>query len=57
MSNSYHLHVYKVVEKYEVNTEADSSVDAKNKALELVKDSKVKPMESDCNYIVFDYQQ
>jgi len=55
--NNYHLHVYKVVDKYEVNLEADSSIDAKNKALELVKDNKLKSMKSDCNYIVFDYQQ
>ena len=55
--NNYHLHVYKVVDKYEVNLEADSSIDAKNKELELVKDNKLKSMKSDCNFIVFDYQQ
>ena len=57
MSNKYHLHVYKVVDKYEVDIEAESGVDAKNKALELVKDNKMEPIDSDCNYIVFDYQQ
>jgi len=57
MTNNYHLHVYKVMEKYEVDVETESSIDAKTKALELVKEGKVKPIESDCNYIVFDYQQ
>ena len=57
MEDNYHLHVYKVVEKYEIDLEAESSVDAKNKALELVKDNKIESIKSDCNYIVFDYQQ
>ena len=57
MEDSYHLHVYKVVEKYEINLEAGSSVEAKNKALELVKNNKIESIESDCNYIVFDYQK
>ncbi len=57
MSNKYHLHVYKVVTKYEIDLEAESSVEAKNHALELVKDNKLKSIDSDCNYIVFDYQQ
>ena len=57
MSNKYHLHIYKVVEKYEVDLEAESSVKAKDQALELVKDDKIKSTDADCNYIVFDYQQ
>jgi len=57
MTNNFNLHIYKVIEKYEVDVETECSVDAKNKALKLVKGGKVKPMKSDCNYIVFDYQQ
>ena len=29
MEDNYHLHVYKVVEKYEIDLEAESSVEAK----------------------------
>lgn len=46
-----HVHVYKIAGKAEVNITTENEVEAKEKALAMVKQGSLKSGESDCNYI------
>ncbi len=50
----YHVHVYKIVEKAEMNVEAKNEIEAKEKALSEI--SKLKFSLSDCNYIAMEFE-
>lgn len=50
----YHVHIYKVVEKAEINVEAKDEVEAQEKA--LAEKDKLKFSVSDCNYIAMEFK-
>ncbi len=52
----FHVHVYRVVEKMEVNVEAESEKDAKEKALGLAGGGDATVVESDCEFIAISFQ-
>lgn len=57
MINKYHVHVYKVIGKIEIDIEAETEIIAKTKALKLVKKSKLNTfIKSDCNYIALAFE-
>lgn len=50
----FHVHVYRVEQKYEVSLDAKDVVEAKTKALALAKAGGLEPVEKDCNLIATD---
>ena len=55
----HHIHVYKVKDLYELEVEAEDVMQAKQLATSLVGNNitKLKPQESDCEYISLGYQE
>jgi len=55
----YHIHIYEVKSKYEIDIEEENSRKAKEKAIEIYKTNKekLKKCEKDCNIIVFAYEK
>ena len=53
---NYHIHIYKVETKYEIDIEAKNEILAKEIALEMAKNNKLKECEKDCNYIALDFE-
>jgi len=52
---NYHVHVYKVVGKMEVDTACENAVEAKKNALECAKESP-RWEESDCKMIAMEFE-
>lgn len=48
----FHVHVYKVVEKYEVDTEAENEETAMRTASAIVKDGKAEAMPPETNFVM-----
>ena len=54
---TFHIHVYKVSGKAEVNVEADSEAEAKKIAADIIKENKDLPFGvSDCNHIILAFE-
>ena len=53
MKKTYHIHIYKVLSKAEINIKAISPLVARRKALE--KRGKLKFGKSDCGYLALDF--
>lgn len=53
MKKTYHIHIYKILSKAELNIRADSPQDARRRALE--KRDKLKFGKSDCRYLALDF--
>ena len=53
---SYHIHVYRVVELVEINLNASSGKEARKKALEMVTISKYKKSKLDCHRIALSFK-
>lgn len=56
MIKQFHVHVYKVVAKAEVDTLAYNGIKAKEFALEAVKSKILKMEESDCDLIAIEFE-
>ena len=48
---SFHIHVYKIGGKAEVDVKAENEVEAKEKALAMMKQGSLTTKASDCHYI------
>lgn len=51
-----HVHVYKILAKYETDIQTDDPETARVLALEAVKDGKVEEVESDCKFIALNVE-
>lgn len=56
MVKKYHVHIYKVIEKMEIDTLAYNEIKAKEMALEAAKQGILKAIEPDCNLIAIEYE-
>lgn len=52
----FHVHVYKVIGKLDLDIEASNDLEAREKALELAKTID-EFQESDCQFIVFSFDE
>ena len=52
----YHVHVYRTTQFFEIDLEADNSQDARQKALDEIKNSNPIMKPSDCNFIALDFK-
>lgn len=55
----YHVYIYEVFKKYEVDLEAKTEEEASTKSFQLAVQSKnnLKEVENDCTYISFPYKK
>ena len=55
----YHIHIYKISKKYEIDIKEENEVKAKLKAIKFYKEkrSKLKVVEPDCNIIVLAFNK
>jgi len=53
VKKTYHVHIYKVLSKAELDVEADSSQDARGRALK--KKDRLEFGKSDCKYLALDF--
>jgi len=53
---TYHVHLYQVVKKFEVDVEAVNGEQAKAKAIGLWREKKLKEVPSDCKVITFTFE-
>lgn len=51
-----HVHVYKILAKYEIDIQTDNPETARALALEAVKDGKVEEVEGDCEFIALNIE-
>lgn len=52
----YHVHVYEVSKKYEIELDTIDETDALKQSLELAKQNKLKEVEKDCSFISMPYE-
>ncbi len=57
MIKKYHVHIYKVIAKAEIDTLAYNGIKAKEMALEAVKAGLIKFLDSDCSLIAIEFEQ
>lgn len=57
MAKKFHVHVYEVANKREVDLEANSIVNAKTKALQKATKGELPSMESDCRFIAIAFKK
>ena len=48
---SYHVHVYRVIGKYEKDIDAQNDVEASSKALDMVQSEELELLDRDCDLI------
>jgi len=55
----FHIHIYEVKSKYEIDIEANNPIEAKTKAIEMYKTNKEKLIkcEKDCDIIVLAFNE
>ncbi len=53
----YHVHVYKIVAKAEIDTFAYNGIKAKEMAIDAVKGKLVKFLDSDCSLLAIAFEQ
>ena len=57
MIKKYHVHIYKVIAKGEIDTLAYNGIKAKEMALEAVKSNLINFSDSDCSLIAIEFEQ
>ena len=57
MIKNYHVHIYKVIAKGEINTLAYNGIKAKEMALEAVKSNLISFSDSDCSLLAIEFEQ
>ncbi len=57
MIKKYHVHIYKVIAKGEIDTLAYNGIKAKEMALDAVKSNLIKFLNSDCSLIAIEFEQ
>ena len=56
MIKKYHVHIYEVIKKMEVDTLAYNEIKAKEMALEAAKQGILTKRKSDCNLIAIEFE-
>lgn len=57
MIKKYHVHIYKVIAKAEIDTLAYSEIKAKEMALDALENNLIKLDTSDCKLIAIEFEQ
>ena len=52
----FHVHIYRVTEKYEVDVEANDGKEARLRALEKFSKGKAKHAKSDCSFVAIAWE-
>lgn len=52
----YHIHIYKVIEKAEVEIEAKNEIEARHKGIELATEGKMEFGKTDCKMISMEWE-
>ncbi len=52
----FHVHVYEIARKMEVDVDAKTEVDAKTHALRLAKENALATVKSDCKFISLSFE-
>lgn len=53
MEQQYHVHIYEVTKKFEVDLEASRDQEAVTKAIEMARSGELSETEKDCRFIVY----
>ena len=54
MRKRYHVHIYKIKRKFDVNVLANNSLEARGIALNMMQHLKLKSSTTDCHFIAVD---